>query len=266
MAHSSRCLTASKEIARGASACRMAAAIWRLIAPLESPPLRFWPRRSIVPTLGKGRSSTRLGISTSLYWPDRARCQLSNDGVADPSNTVTLTASGLSFQAHYNGSSSYTAADGACQTLAASKLSAATQISSSSNPSKVGQSVTFTTQVRSGAMAPTGVVTITVDGAAVPLTLAPSGIATYTTSSLAAGNHTIRAYYSGDSNFNPGTSSQLIQSVRVQYYLPMITKQRQTSVFSLPPAAGILSKGAARHIWLASGNDGAVNIHPGHLT
>ncbi len=172
------------------------------------------------------------------------------NGVADPSNTVTLTISGLSFKAHYNGGGTYTAADGACKPLAANKLSAATQLNSSENPSEVGDTVTFTVQVSSGVLAPTGVVTITVDGAAVPLSLAPSGIATYMTNTLTAGSHTIRAFYSGDSNFNPCTATQLIQSVGLLFYLPSILNRPQASAQSLPPLAGILPDNTGKEYWI----------------
>ena len=65
----------------------MAACSCRLIAPRESAAAGFSPRRSIVPTVGSGRSSTRRGISTSAYSPVFARCQLSSDGVAEPSTS-----------------------------------------------------------------------------------------------------------------------------------------------------------------------------------
>ncbi len=45
---------------------------------------------------------------------------LNSVGVADPSNTATLTSAGLSFKAHYNGNATYTAADGPCEVLVAS--------------------------------------------------------------------------------------------------------------------------------------------------
>lgn len=44
---------------------------------------------------------------------------LNGAGVADPSNTATLTSTGLSYLAHYNGDANYTAADGPCEVLVA---------------------------------------------------------------------------------------------------------------------------------------------------
>jgi hypothetical protein len=44
---------------------------------------------------------------------------LDASGVAHPSNSAAVASSGLSFKAHYNGDAHYTAADSACQSLAA---------------------------------------------------------------------------------------------------------------------------------------------------
>ncbi|MFZ0823455.1 MAG: SBBP repeat-containing protein, partial [Terriglobales bacterium] len=96
-----------------------------------------------------------------------------------------------------------------------SLLSSATTIASSSNPSNFGQSVTFTATVTtSGSKTPTGTVTF-YDGATAlgTGTLNGSGIATYTTSSLAVGQHSMTAVYGGDANNAGSTSSVLTQTV-----------------------------------------------------
>ncbi len=89
------------------------------------------------------------------------------------------------------------------------------KLTSSANPSSVGQAVTFTANVRatlSSVGIPTGSVTFT-DGTtvmgAVPLT---SGQASFTTVGLKSGTHTIQALYSGDSLFNH-SKRQLLQTV-----------------------------------------------------
>ncbi len=91
--------------------------------------------------------------------------------------------------------------------------STTTAVTSSSNPSIYGQSVTFTATVApQGPGSPTGSVTFS-DGATTlgvsPLT---AGIATISTASLAVGFHTITAVYSGDSNFL-GSTGSLYQTV-----------------------------------------------------
>jgi hypothetical protein len=90
-----------------------------------------------------------------------------------------------------------------------------TTIASSQNPSVLGSAVTFTATVTGmGGGTPTGTVTF-LDGKATLGTssLNSSDVATFSTSSLTVGSHTISARYNGDANFNSGTSANLIQTV-----------------------------------------------------
>jgi Bacterial Ig-like domain (group 3)/FG-GAP-like repeat/FG-GAP repeat len=89
-------------------------------------------------------------------------------------------------------------------------------LTSSINPSRVGQPVTFTSVVKATFNklgTPTGTLTFK-DGThtlgTVPLV---QGKTSLTTSSLSAGSHNIQALYSGDSNFYPNTSPPIIQQV-----------------------------------------------------
>ena len=94
-----------------------------------------------------------------------------------------------------------------------------TTLTSSANPADAGTSITFTSTVASpvkGITAiPTGTVTFE-DGTTAlgpPVTLNSSGVATFSTSSLAAGTHTITAHYSGAVNFLPNTSAVLSEVI-----------------------------------------------------
>ncbi|MEO6598215.1 MAG: Ig-like domain repeat protein [Planctomycetota bacterium] len=88
-----------------------------------------------------------------------------------------------------------------------------TTLSSSVNPSLVGQSVTFTATVNG--LSPAGTVQF-LDGAIVLGTSTVSGnTATFTTSSLVAGTHPITAIYSGDANNLTSTSQVLNQVVNL---------------------------------------------------
>lgn len=84
----------------------------------------------------------------------------------------------------------------------------------SNNTINAGASVTFTATVTPAAPTPTGTVQFLVDGTDTgnPAILA-SGQAAFTTSSLAAGTHSITAIYSGDSNYQASTSSALTETV-----------------------------------------------------
>ena len=90
-----------------------------------------------------------------------------------------------------------------------------TTVASSLNPSVVGQAVMFTATVSSTAGAPPNGEPITFKNGSSVLGTAPlsGGIASLTTSSLAAGIYTITASYAGDANFSASNSPGLRQVV-----------------------------------------------------
>jgi len=87
---------------------------------------------------------------------------------------------------------------------------------SSENPAPFGQPVTFTSTVTPSLIStiPTGTVQFA-DGTTILATvpLDQNGVASYTTSGLTTGTHTIRTKYSGDPNFNPNTGKPIIQII-----------------------------------------------------
>ena len=90
-----------------------------------------------------------------------------------------------------------------------------TSLTSSLNPSTVGASVTFTATVTSTTA---GTITGTVnflDGATQigTGTVGAGGVATFATTALAQGSHSITAQYSGDTNYSGGTSTAITQVV-----------------------------------------------------
>jgi hypothetical protein len=93
------------------------------------------------------------------------------------------------------------------------KAATTTGLTSAPDPSSSGQSVTFTATVSSPAGSPTGTVRFfegtTLLGTG---TVGPGGVATFTTSTLPAGTHTITATYGGDTNFlgSSGTDTQTV--------------------------------------------------------
>src|ERR1051326_2503994 len=94
-----------------------------------------------------------------------------------------------------------------------------TTVSSGNNPSCSAQSVTFTATVSKtgGPGTPTGTVTFKNGGSTMGTgTLSGSGgtaTATFSTSSLTVGGHSITAVYGGDGNFNGSTSPAITQNV-----------------------------------------------------
>jgi hypothetical protein len=94
---------------------------------------------------------------------------------------------------------------------AAGAASTTTSLTSSVNPSLVGQSVTLSATVTGSS--PTGSVQF-MEGATLLGTGALSGaVATFATSALTMGSHNITAAYGGDSNNGPSTSPILVQQI-----------------------------------------------------
>ncbi|HKV40609.1 MAG TPA: Ig-like domain repeat protein, partial [Blastocatellia bacterium] len=90
---------------------------------------------------------------------------------------------------------------------------------SSPNPSTFGQSVTFTATVASGSGIPTGTVTFTEGATTLASNVAVngSGQATFSTTTLAVGSHTITASFTGASGWqnssgNDSATPQVVQS------------------------------------------------------
>ena len=113
----------------------------------------------------------------------------------------------------YGGSSSALA-----QTVTAS---ATVTLSSAPNPSSSGQTVTMTATVAPAACpgtappttAPTGTVSFLDGGIQIGQSFLAAGTATFSTSTLAVGNHTLGAQYNGDTNYSPISSNTVTQVV-----------------------------------------------------
>jgi hypothetical protein len=88
-----------------------------------------------------------------------------------------------------------------------------TSVISSSNPSTFGQSVTFTATVTATSGTPTGMVTFKDGTTTLGMGTLSGGKATFTTSTLPVGTHSITALYGGDVNFAGSTSPVLSQIV-----------------------------------------------------
>jgi probable HAF family extracellular repeat protein len=88
-------------------------------------------------------------------------------------------------------------------------------LTSSKNPSKVGQAVTFTVILTSIVGPPPDgeLVTITVNGVSKGSAPLVNGVAQLTTSTIPSGTHTVVAKYVGDANYLPNTYESLQQQV-----------------------------------------------------
>ena len=105
----------------------------------------------------------------------------------------------------------------------------ATTLTSSRNPSNYGQAVTFTATVTSGSGTPTGTVIFYDGSSQLSSATLTNGNASFSTSTLSAGSHSITAAYQGSDVYAPSTSAPLIQVVNG-------TKTTTTLVSSLNPS------------------------------
>ena len=126
--------------------------------------------------------------------------------------TSTLARGSHAVSAQYSGDSSYASASASIAQVV--KGPATLSLTSSANPSASGQSVTFTLAASGTAGTPSGSVTFK-DGATTLCTvMLASGSAVCAAPSLAAGTHSVRADYAGDSNYVASSSNTVTQVVK----------------------------------------------------
>jgi hypothetical protein len=115
---------------------------------------------------------------------------------------LTVTGAGTCvIAANQPGNADYTAAVAVVQSLVINQESVIVNSTSSQSPSIYGDNVALTFTLTGGGVTPTGTITIS-DGANALATISlDAGIATYNTSALIAGKHTLTAVYSGDNNY-----------------------------------------------------------------
>ena len=184
--------------------------------------------------LGSANNPSNYGqpviLIATVFWESSARTPTGTVAFTDGTNVLgnvaldsnaraTFTTSSLAAGSH-SVAATYVPADpllfsGSSATVIQSVTSTTTTttLNSTSNPSKLGQPVTFAAIVKGNGGTPTGTVGFT-DGATAlgTVSLDTSGQATFDTSTLTVGSHTVAANYGGDPNFL-GSSSMLMQTV-----------------------------------------------------
>jgi hypothetical protein len=102
----------------------------------------------------------------------------------------------------------------------------------------VGSNLTLTTMVKpSGStVSPTGMVTLFDNGSVLTTVSLTSGVATYSTSSLAAGSHSLYAQYSGDSTYEPNNSNSLTVSETTNNILNVAAQNASRNFDTANPA------------------------------
>ncbi len=201
-------------------------------------PSVFGQSVTFMATVVTGSATGNLKGTVSFF--DGATTLVSNVSLNPPPGTTataTFTTSALAVGSHvitatYNNASdlSHFSSTSAPLTQIVDEVTA-TSLTSSVNPSAVGQNVTFTATVKptgGAGVSPDGTVTF-YNGAAILQTVAigASGVATWSTAELPQGLNPITATYSGDAARQLNTSTSNVVSQKVQ-------ASTSTSVSSIP--------------------------------
>ena len=142
---------------------------------------------------------------------------VSISGTTASFSTSALTGGSHNITAVYGGDTNYAGSTSSAVTQTVNRVSTTTGLAGSTSPSALGDSVSFTATVTSGA---TGTVTFK-DGSTTLGTVTISGTtATFSTTALTAGTHSITAVYGGDTNYATSTSAAVSQTVAAA---PLVT-------------------------------------------
>ena len=170
-------------------------------------------------------------------------------------NTATFTTSALAVGAHslaaqYAGDANNAAATSAALAHTVALAQPTVALTGAASSSTLGQSVAFSATL-TGAANPTGSVTI-LDGATTLGTATLSGnTATFTTSALAVGMHSLTAQYAGDANNAAATSAALahqVNPVLVNGQCGSAHNAASTPLRASAPAASLCSAGTASSV------------------
>src|SRR5882762_8908279 len=188
--------------------------------------------------------------------------------------TATLTTSGLGTGAHsitaiYGGDANFTGSTSPILTQTIGKAASSTAVASSNNPSIIGTAVTLTASVTSPVTGTlTGTVTFQDGTSALGTGTLSGGGATFTTSGLTGGTHSITAVYSGDANFAGGTSPALMQTVNKVGDSTSVASSNNPSIFgsAVTFTATVTSSATSIPTGTVTFQDGAATLGTGMLS
>jgi len=185
--------------------------------------------------------------------------------------TSFATAGTRSITAQYTGDTNNTGSvSAALSQSVVVKLTTKTTLSSSLNPSYIGQAVTLTASVTSLGGTPANGELITFKQGATVLGTAAlsSSNASFTTSSLTVGTHTLTASYGGDATFNGSTSAGLAQVIKKYPTSTVLTSSLSPSIYgqSVTLSATVSSTGPSQATGTVTFKNGATTLATVALT
>src|SRR5467141_854501 len=189
--------------------------------------------------------------------------------------TATFTTSVLGAGAHsitaiYGGDASFTISTSPILTQTInSTATSSSVVASSNNPSMIGTAVTLTATVTSPVTGPlTGTVSFQDGASALGTGTLSGGTATFTTSGLTAGTHSITAIYGGDPNFAGSTSPALMQTVNKAANSTSVASSNNPSIFGtvVTFTATVMSSATGAPTGTVTFQDGAATLGTGMLS
>ncbi len=139
----------------------------------------------------------------------------------DGSGHATLTVNTLAVGSHtlvanYGGATNYATSTSAPLTQQVQKTAATVSVTSSATTVLAGLPVSFTATLTSSTGIPTGTVTLYDGGTSIQTApLNAQGIASFSTNTLASGSHILTVGYSGDANYETGTSAAWTETINL---------------------------------------------------
>jgi hypothetical protein len=184
--------------------------------------------------------------------------------------TTTLSGGTHSITATYGGDNTFAGSSSSAVTQTVTPGSSSTAVTSSGNPTGFGATVTFTATVSAVAPASgtaTGTVTFK-DGTTTMGSAALSGgQATFSTSTLSIGSHSIAAVYGGDANFTGSTSAIFTQTISAGASTTTVTSSVNPTVFgqSVTFTAMVTGSGSGTPTGTVTFLEGIVTLGTGML-
>ena len=246
-------------------------------------PSGFGQTVTFTATVATGASAGNLTGTVSFF--DGSTTLASGVALGAPGTTATATFTTASLAvgkhiitASYSGDVGHSASNstdpnGATPPLIQNVLEGtATNLVSSMNPSALGQSITLTATVAAstgGGVNPDGTITF-FDGTAIlgNVALNSSAVATYSTSALTGGAHSITATYGGDAakDIQGSTSTALIQDVQTAASITVASSQNPSNYGGpVTITATVTSTGTVAATGTVNFLDGGVKIGTGTL-
>jgi ELWxxDGT repeat protein len=154
------------------------------------------------------------------------------NGTATLAATIVVTGP-HAIQAVYTGDGTFDESISSNVTVTAGRAATTVALTSSDAAASPGESVNFTATVSTAVNVPTlpgGSVSFFDGSKFLGTGFLNGGVASYQTSSLSAGQHSITAVYGGDANYSPGSSAALAQSVGAKITVGLTANKTNTNL------------------------------------